>query len=445
MTLVCRCLVVCCLVLAAVVALTAGPVRLVRAQAEVSKQSPSVHGAPETQRAYSLPRAKLAKAIAYSRINHILGFAGALWNIGVLWLLLASGAAARLDAWARRTAPEVALHGLLFFGLLIVITQMAEIPLGWYGHRVSVLYGVGVEGWGSWFANRGKAILLTLMISAPLFLLFHWTMRRSPKRYWIWVWLISLPVAAFGAFAAPIGDRIFNRYEPLAKTNPALVTELEKVVARTGTDIPPERMFVMKAGEKTNGLNAYVTGLGATKRIVVWDTTIERIPEDEILYIFAHESGHYVLNHFVWGLTIAAVGFLLVLRVSARVAEWLIGRYGHRWRIEGLGSMAGLVVLLFAMGLVSLVAEPVGNAFSRHLEHEADVYGLEAIHGIVPDPQKTAVRAMNDLGEAWLDDPDPNPFLEFWSYNHPSIQHRAQFAAGYDPWANGGHGEFFKK
>ena len=75
------------------------------------------------------------------------------------------------------------------------------------------------------------------------------------------------------------------------------MTELEKVVARTGTNIPPERMYLMKASEKTNGLNAYVSGIGATKRIVVWDTTAGRIPNDEVLFIFGHESGHYVLHH----------------------------------------------------------------------------------------------------------------------------------------------------
>ena len=82
---------------------------------------------------------------------------------------------------------------------------------------------------------------------------------------------------------------------------------------------------------------------------------------------------------------------------------------------------------------------------SRHYEHEADVYGQEAIHGLVPDAQNTAVAAFNALGEAWLDDPNPSPLIEFWLYNHPSVKSRADFAAHYDPWKNGGRGEFFEK
>jgi len=81
------------------------------------------------------------------------------------------------------------------------------------------------------------------------------------------------------------------------------------------------------------------------------------------------------------------------------------------------------------------------KAYLETEENKCD--GQEAVHGIVADPQKTAVSTMNHLGEAWLEDPNPNAFIEFWSYSHPSTQHRAEFAAGYDPWANGGRGKFF--
>ena len=110
-----------------------------------------------------------------------------------------------------------------------------------------------------------------------------------------------------------------------------------------------------------------------------------------------------------------------------------------------LSTRTGFVVLIFTLSVAGFVLTPAGNGFSRHFEHQADVYGQEAMHGIVPDPQKTAVAAFNDLGKAWLDDPNPSPFIELWLYNHPSTQTRANFAAHYDPWANGAHGQFFAK
>jgi STE24 endopeptidase len=211
-------------------------------------------------------------------------------------------------------------------------------------------------------------------------------------------------------------------------------------------------MFLMIASEKTNGLNAYVDGIGATKRIVVWDTTAGRIPDDEVMFIFGHESGHYVLNHIPKQLTGMAIALFFVYWACANFASWLARRFGASWGLQDqdaaegpLSTRAGFVVLIFAITIAGFILEPAANTFSRHFEHEADVYGQEAIHGLVPDPQKTAVAGFQALGEAWLEDPNPSPIIEFWEYNHPSVKTRANFAANYNPWADGGHGEFFDK
>jgi Zn-dependent protease with chaperone function len=414
--------------------------------------------AAKAPRAYTLPPDKLAKAVALGRIRNILGLAGSLWSLAVLWLLLASRAAAGLEAWTQRAARCGWLQGLLFFGVFILLLSAAGLPLDIYAHRVSLSYGISVQGWGSWLVDLAKGLGLSVLIGAPVMLLFNWVVRRSPRRYWLWAWMVSLPLLVLSAFAEPLLEPIFNQYEPLTEHHPALVAELEKVVARTGTNIPPSRMFLMKASAKTNGLNAYVSGIGATKRIVVWDTTAGRIPDDEILFTFAHESGHYVLNHIPTGLAVTAFGLLFVFWACAGVSAWVARHYCARWQLAGrrggllagqedrtapLSTRAGFVLLLFVLSVAGFVLEPVSNAISRFFEHEADVYGQEAIHGLVPDPEKTAVAEFNHLGEAWLEDPDPSPFIEFWTYDHPSIQTRATFAAHYDPWANGGHGAFF--
>jgi Zn-dependent protease with chaperone function len=177
---------------------------------------------------------------------------------------------------------------------------------------------------------------------------------------------------------------------------------------------------------------------------VVWDTTAGRIPDDEVLFIFGHESGHYVLHHIPKELAGTAVFFFFLYWACAAVAGWLVRRFGPRWHVESISSRAGFIVLLFTISVASFLLEPLSNTFSRYFEHQADVYGQEAIHGIVADPQKTAVAAFNALGEAWLEDPNPSPFIEFWTYNHPSVQSRANFAAHYNPWVPGGHPRYFK-
>jgi Zn-dependent protease with chaperone function len=203
-------------------------------------------------------------------------------------------------------------------------------------------------------------------------------------------------------------------------------------------------MFLMKASLKTNGLNAYVNGIGATKRIVVWDTTAGRVSDDEVLFIFGHESGHYVLNHVQKYIAIYSFSLFFVYWACAAFATWMVKHFGKGWGTNELASRTGFVVLLLAISIVSFLLQPAANAIGRHYEHQADVYGQEAIHGIVPDPQRTIVAVWEDVGKAWLEDPHPNPFIEFWLYSHPSVEKRANFAAHYDPWKNAGQGEFFK-
>jgi len=451
------------------------------AQPAPSQPAPASTAAPAqpaSTQAYNLPPDKLAKAITLSHIRTALDIAGSLWGLAVLWILLATRWATNLAAWAERLLRRRWLQGLLFFAVFLVITTLAGLPLDAIGHAVSRHYGISVQGWGSWMDDLAKSLGLSLLFGTPVLLLFNWLVRVSPRRYWAWIWLVSLPLILISVLASPLLEPLFNKFEPLIKTHPALVARLETVVARTGTKIAPDRMFLMKASEKSNGLNAYVTGIGATKRFVMWDTATDRLPDNEVLFIFGHESGHYVLNHIPKELAGSAAGSFFVLWGCAMVAGWLARRFGVRWQLGGFGvgqntlgapsfasvakggnpetnseyaetaplaSRQGFLALLFALSVANLILQPAGNTFSRHFEHEADVYGQEAIHGLVANPQKTAVGAFNHLGEAWLEDPNPSPFIEFWEYSHPSVQTRANFALRYDPWANGGHGRFFDK
>ena len=432
--------------------------------AEPAPAQPTAQTAPpQPAQAYTLPPEKLAKAVALDRLRNILDIVSGVWGIVFLWLLLATRGAARMEALVQRVWSRRWQQGLLFFALLLIVMTLASLPIDAIGHYASVANGISVQGWGSWAADQAKSLGLGVGLGSPILLLFNWIVRRWPRRYWFAAWLVALPLMVLSVFISPLFEPIFNHYEPLTKDHASLVEKLETVVARTGTNIPPDRMFLMKASEKTNGLNAYVNGLGATKRIVVWDTTAGRIPDDEVLFIFGHESGHYVLNHIPKMLTAGAVGLFFIFWACAGFAAWLAGRFGAAWGLgDGpgapsfalsakggiptlLASRTGFVVLLFATTLAGFLLEPVSNTFSRSFEHQADVYGQEAIHGLVPDSRKTAVASFQALGEAWLEDPNPNPVIEFWLYNHPSVKNRANFAAQYDPWDKGGRGEFFAR
>ena len=393
--------------------------------------------------AYTLPPDKLARAIAISRIRNILDLAGSVWGIAFVGLLLAFGAWAGIENWARRITVRRWLQGVAFFAAYIVIKSAAILPVDWIGEHYERSYGISVQSWGSWLGDVAKSLGLALIIGIPVLLLFNWIVRRWPRRYWLGIWAITLPIMVFSLLILPFFVPLYYTQEPLQKNHAALVARIETVVARTKIDIPPNRMYLIKASAKSTGINAFVAGLGPTKRYVMWDTTTDQMPDDQVLFVFGHESGHYVLHHIPKELAGNSAGLFFLLWICAAFAACMVRRYGPGWGAPDLASRTGFVVLLFVISIANFLTEPVDSAFSRYFEHQADVYGQEAIHGIVADPQKTAVAAFNKLGESWLEDPNPNPLVEFWLYDHPSTQHRAEFAAHYDPWANGGHGQFF--
>lgn len=420
-------------------------------QAQSSAPPAVQNSAAAPASAYSLPPDKLAKAVVLARIRIALEIAGTLWGIGFVWLLLAKGRAARFAGWLEQRIRRRWLQGLAFFAAYLLVSTLASLPLDVVGHAVGLHYGISVQGWLSWTGDQAKGLGLGLLFAPALMLLFNWLVRVAPRLWWLGMWAVAMPMVLLAVFATPVFiDPLFNKFEPLTEHHAALVSKLEAVVARTANHIPPERMFLMKASAKSNGINAYVTGIGASKRYVMWDTATDRLPDDEILFIFGHESGHYMLNHIPQQITISALGVLALLFAGARFAGWLAARKSTAWQLASsdatlapLATRQGFLLVLLVLSLLSLILQPATNAVSRHYEHEADVYGQEAIHGLVADPQQTAVSAFNHLGEAWLEDPAPSPLVEFWEYNHPSVQHRADFAAHYNPWAAGGHGRFF--
>jgi Zn-dependent protease with chaperone function len=216
------------------------------------------------------------------------------------------------------------------------------------------------------------------------------------------------------------------------------------MVQRAGKDIPPDRMFWMGAGAKTTTLNAYVTGFGASKRIVVWDTTIAKMTTPEIVFVTGHEMGHYVLQHIPKELTLVFLVLLIVFYIGYRWIGALLAHNGEAWGIRGLDDWASLPALLLVLTILIFIASPVMNAISRHFEHQADQYGLEVTHGLTPDSAQVAANAFQILGDVDLADPDPSRLDILLFYDHPAVPDRVRFSLTYDPWANDGQGEFVK-
>jgi STE24 endopeptidase len=384
-----------------------------------------------TAKTYTLPPDKLAKAIAYATARNWLHFIAAAYGILVLAGVLAWHLAPRLRDLAQSASRRRIVQAYIFAPLLMLIIDVLELPVSLYGHHLSLKFEQSVQGWGSWFWDWTKGELLSFALAGVLVWILYGVIRRSPRRWWFYFWLASVPIVVFLMFIEPLAiEPLFFKFEPLAAKQPALVAEIGKVVARGGLQIPPDRMFEMNASEKLKSLNAYVTGIGASKRVVVWDNTIQKMNTGQILFVFGHEMGHYVLGHIWIGIAAASLGILVFLFVAFHIMRLAMP-------IEAVADWASLPVLLLVLAVFGFLAEPVSSSFSRVLEHNADIYGLEVIHGIVPNSAAEAADAFQILGEVSLDDPHPSPFIEFWLYDHPSIAERVRFASEYDPWAAG--------
>jgi len=399
--------------------------------------TPSIASAPSAPAAYTLSPEKREKALAYARSRYGLHFVSFFWSVLVLGAIIALRIAPRFRDRAEAVSKRRFGQAAVFVPLLLISQAVLELPTAAYGHHLSLLYEQSIQGWGSWLWDQAKALLVAVVIAIPLVWLLYAILRKSPRRWWLWFWLALLPILVFLIFVAPLViDPLFFRFEPLAPEHPELARAIEQVTARAGEHVPPDRMFTMNASEKYNSINAYVTGLGASKRVVVWDTTIAKSTTPQTLEVFGHELGHYVLRHipktiaFLWAL------LFVLLALGAAILRRVLGRPG-RWGIRGLPDWASLPVLLLGLTVAGELATPLISSYSRSQEHQADVFGLEAIHGIVPDSQRAAAEAFQILGETNLADPDPSPFIRFWLYDHPPLAERLRFAAEYDPWSKG--------
>jgi Zn-dependent protease with chaperone function len=177
---------------------------------------------------------------------------------------------------------------------------------------------------------------------------------------------------------------------------------------------------------------------------VVWDTTIQKTTTPETLFVFGHEMGHYVLNHVVIGLIAGAIGLLIGLYLLYRLSGSCLRRFGQRWQIREMGDWAVLPMIFLIFSVLGFFATPIGSAFSRRLEHNADIYGLEVTHGINANSQEAAAHGFQVLGELSLTYPYPNRFLVWWYADHPPIADRVRFAHEYDPWSKGESPKYVK-
>jgi len=409
-------------------------------------EAAAVSGGPETPVPGPPHRDYLAEARAaytpenraYQNTRVVLLFVDPVYGVLVALLLLFTGLSARFRDVAHALGHRLYVRVLVYFSLFAAFSAVLGLPLAWYEEfALEHQYGFSTQTLAGWFLDTGKGLVFTIVSLGvvPILYLAWRVVRRWPRGWW---WRLAVgvgPIALAAAILQPvIFEPVFNKFEPLR--DQALSREILALGAKAG--IPAKHVFQVDMSRRTNKINAYVSGFGASQRIVLWDTILKSMKPDEILFVMGHEMGHYVLGHVWKAILMVWAGAFAAFWLVARITAWLLTAFGKRWGVDGPGDLAAMPVLSLALTVVTFLAQPGLNAISRGVEHESDIYGLEITHD-----NDAAARAFLKLAQDNRSNPDPAPWVKFMFYGHPPLGERIRFALEYKPWEHGRPDRFF--
>ena len=376
-------------------------------------------------RLYPISPERQAKLAAYSEFRNIWRFVSYARDIGILLLILFAGWSAKLRDLASKIKPKF-LAIWLFLVLYLLLDYVLSLPFSIYrGFIVESDFGFMNQTFVEWWGEGLLSLLISMIIGIIPVWSLYWVIGKF-KRWWLVFSIGAIPFAILMIVIVPVViSPLFNDFEPIK--DKAVEAELLTLASEAG--IEDADVFQVNASKQSSKINAYVTGLLGSKRIVLYDTMINNFTLDEIRFVMAHEMGHYVKNHVWWGtlMTIAYICFLLWL--MNRLIHPVIKRFRDRFGFDRLGDMASLPLVLLFVTVLMLLFAPVSNSVSRYMEHSCDVYGMD-VSGVSGE---TAATSFDKLSVYNLADPDPHPLVEFWFYSHPSLKSRIEFVRGYRP------------
>ena len=382
-----------------------------------------------------------AEAMEYYRSGNVLWIVGQVVVLAIPAIVLFSGLSARMRDLARRIGRKWFFIIVIYFVLYSLLNFALHFPLSYYAGFVRQhAYGMSNQTFGRWLVESLIDLGVTVVFGSLVLWFPYWLMRRSPRRWWLYAGLASLPLMFFVMFVEPIWIApLYNHFGPMHDKK--LEAEILDLANRAG--IEGGRVFEVDMSADTKAVNAYVTGFWDSKRIVLWDTLLAKLNPDEVRVVMAHEMGHYVLHHVVIGLVAGFGGALVSLFLIYYLANAMLRRWSGRFGFTELSDIASLPLMILVFHLIALVGMPIGLAISRHLEHEADRFALELTHD-----NHAAAMAFARLQTENLGNPRPGPLYTLWRASHPSLGERIEFANDYRPWERGEssrYGDLFKQ
>lgn len=359
------------------------------------------------------------RAREYLNLRYSLFVGGTLWRVIGLGLLVMWRVGPRLAEGRLLRRAKPVLAATLMAGAALTFLALWHLPVSAISYAIEKRYGFSTASPGLWLADRVRDWAFSLLW-APLAGLAMAVVRRFPRGWWAVMGAALVPVAFVVLILYPvIIEPAYNRFESMQPGT--LRNRIADLAERAGAKDPA--ILVVDASRRTTRMNAYVVGLGPTHRIVLWDTLLKGMSEEEILAVTAHELGHYVLKHIWWGFLLESMGGFVILWLLARSLIWSVRHLGERLGVQSLTDPAIVPVAYCLLGLLLMVQTPIASAISRQMERQADAFGLRLYpNGLA------AARSFAAFGTRDYADPDPPRWAVLWFYSHPPLRERVAAA-----------------
>ncbi|OCT11235.1 peptidase M48 [Paenibacillus pectinilyticus] len=361
-----------------------------------------------------MTHAEISKAESLSRIHSLAFFLSSPLQMGVTVALF--GVAVSFRKLAEKLFKASFLQMFLFVVLFTLVMDVLFLPIDVFLFKIDQAYGISNETPALFLGDHLKSFLIDIVGTVIMVGIFRWVSKWSPRKWWLWLWLISIPLILFVTFIQPVVlDPLYNTFQPLQ--NQELKAQILDLAAKS--HIPTDQVYEVNMSERTNTINAYVNGIGGNARIVLWDTILNKLQPDEILTVMAHEMGHYVEKHIylgiAYGIALSFVGFWLAFHAYRIILQ----RFGSLWGFRGERDLAALPILLLLISLMSFLSSPAQNAFSRVIEHRADVYAMK-----MTGDGDAAIRAFQHIAQENLSPVTQPKLVQWFRGSHPTIEER---------------------
>ena len=343
---------------------------------------------------------------------------------------LFSRLSAGIRDWALKRAKRWILMVILYFLVYSLIETIVYLPLDLYtGFFRLHKYGLSNQTLIQWGAVFVKSFIVNFVVTSIVIWVPFLVIKKAPRFWWLFLGLLSIPYLFIGTYIQPvIIDPIFNEYKQLEDSQ--LAQRIDELLSKTS--IENCQVLQVDKSKETNQMNAFMTGVFNTKRIVLWDTTINYLNAEEVLGVVAHEMGHYLMGHIWKSIVFGGLASLLVLYLVYRLCNWFLRKSQGRWGIQKLSDIAALPLIMLMVNLMLFITSPAINAYSRSVELEADRFELE----LTQNNFATATATVK-LHNQSLAMPEPGYIYMLWNYDHPTYKSRVDFANDYRPWENG--------